>query len=124
MPDFNTHICKYQHNKNFVSFGINNKKETFDDWEIVADFYACIHLIEAILYKEFSEDADSHKDRWEKMTSHPIIFNSKLIKFYGSLKLLAWTARYKGMIETESEDALKAQEYLESIESELSQYIS
>lgn len=46
---YNTHIEQMNHNKNFISFGISNSKESFLDWEIVAYFYTAVHLIEAVL---------------------------------------------------------------------------
>lgn len=75
MPDYDAHIKKYKHNRNFVRFGINQSREKFDDWEIVGDFYACIHLIEAILYKEYLLNPINHDDRLSKMTDHPDTFN-------------------------------------------------
>lgn len=123
MPDFETHLSKYKHNKNFVRYGLNQTKEKFDDWEIIGDFYACIHLLEAILYKKFQEDPGNHDQRLSQMHDHPNVFSRDLKNKYTSLKNLAWTARYKGMLETQDCDAHKAQEYLEDIELELRSYI-
>lgn len=122
MPDYETHISKYRHNKNFVGFGISNRREIFDDWEIVGTFYAIIHLIEAILSKKYGIDSKDHDDRLTSMRDHYETFNGIYI-YYGCLKSLAWTARYQGINEIDPNDARKAQEYCENIEYELKQYI-
>lgn len=125
MPDFETHVEKYKHNKRFVHFGINNSKEKFDDWEIVGNFYASVHLIEAILYKEYKEEPHNHETRISMMLGHPDLFDYKrVLTPYTSLSGLAWTARYRGMIEIDPNDALKAQQCLEDMESELQEYIT
>jgi hypothetical protein len=121
MPDYQTHYEKYNHNKDFVSFGISNSKNLFSDWKVTATFYACIHLIEAILYKQYQEDSNNHDDRFTKMSGRKEFLNC--LKNYGCLKTLAWTSRYSGIIAIDEQDAKKAWEYLEDIELCLRPYI-
>lgn len=124
MPDCETHIGKYRHNKNFVKFGINSSKdEKFDDWEITGLFYASVHLVEAVLYKQYSKDSKTHEDRMKNIIDHPAVFNKSCVKNYIALKSLAWTARYDGIIKPDPHDTLAAQTCLENIEGELLSYI-
>lgn len=125
MPDYITHIKKYNHNKVFLKHGIHAyKTETFEDWEIVVYFYTCIHLIEAVLWKKYQEDPNDHSDRDTMMTSHQETFNySNVIKKYNTLKGLATTARYRGLFETDERDALQAQTYFEDIEESLREFL-
>lgn len=126
MPDYKTHMDKYNHNKVFLSHCIHAyKSETFEDWEIVAYFYACIHLIEAILWKKYQEDPNDHADRDTMMTAHQETFDyNNIIKKYNTLKGLATTARYRGLFEVDGTDALKAQTYFEDIEAELNEFLA
>lgn len=124
MKDYEQHLEKYKHNRDFVRYGLNPSKVNCDDWEIVADFYACIHLIEAILHKECGEEVINHSDRTRFMEANPIIFRKSIRIWYKDLSSLAHTARYKYLCLLEPNDALRAQELLEKIEFELKDYIA
>ena len=61
MPSCDEHKLKMEHNKEFLSIcRANNPKDHkgvyYYDWEIVVEFYACVHLVEAVLKKKFDID--------------------------------------------------------------------
>ena len=123
MDAYTSHYNQYQHNKRFISFGISNTKEKFYDWEITANFYAAIHLIEAILYSEYGiNEIKTHDERKEMMDDHPETFSGISSKYF-SLKTLARTARYNGIVEVSEKDSAQAQTCLEDIELEMNKYI-
>lgn len=124
MQDFEQHLEKYRHNKDFVRYGLNPSKVNCDDWEIVADYYACIHLIEAVLHKECGQDVINHDKRIQVMYDYPHIFKGCIMSWYKDLSSLALTARYKYLSFLEPTDAKHAQELLERIEFELKDYIA
>ena len=64
MPSFDEHIEKYKHNKSFRDKGLLNRDSEFDDWEIVVIFYTCVHLIEAIMDKEFEYHPGDDRYVW------------------------------------------------------------
>lgn len=122
MDVFDTHKAQYEHNKRFVKFGITNSNGSFYDWEVTAFFYAAVHLIEAVLFKEYSViNIRTHEERRDYIETKPA-FNS-IKKDYFKLISLSHTARYSGYIEINEDDSYKAQSYLENIESGLSKYI-
>lgn len=122
MPDSRTHLDQFNHNKNFIKFGISHSHERFDDWEVTVCFYACIHLIEAVLEKQYKLHSENHHNRDEHMSDCFETFKNCRHK-YTSLKNLAWTARYVGIINISKDAAFNAQTYLEDVESDLRSYI-
>lgn len=72
MPSCDEHKLKMEHNKEFLSIcRANNPKDHkgvyYYDWEIVVEFYACVHLVEAVLKKKFDIDSVDHSKRREFM---------------------------------------------------------
>ncbi len=124
MDIYDNHINQFKHNKKFLSFGISNAKESFHDWEITVNFYAVIHLIEAILYKECQiEDIRTHEERQNYIYDNPNVFNNNVRKDYFALQTLARTARYSGYLQVTEEQSENAQTRRENIESEMSKYM-
>lgn len=124
MDMFDNHINQFNHNKRFLSFGISNTKESFHDWEITVNFYAVIHLIEAILYKECKvTSVCTHEERKNYISANPSVFNSNVRKDYFALQTLARTARYSGYLDVTEKDSLEAQTRRESIEGEMAKYL-
>ncbi len=123
MKEYEEHLKKYQYNKDVVRLGENIHQIDCAHWEVVAEYYACIHLIEAVLHKEFSEEIVHHEERAEKMLKHKAVF-LRCIPCYRSLSILAHTARYKDCDLIDGGDVIKAREYLKKIERELKRYIA
>lgn len=124
MDLYDNHINQFNHNKRFLSFGISNTKESFHDWEITVNFYAVIHLIEAILYKECKATSIcTHEDRNNYISANPNVFNNNVRKDYFALQTLARTARYSGYLDVTEKDSLEAQTRRESIEGEMAKYL-
>ncbi len=123
MPsDFSAHIRKYEHNKMFVSRGIADRN-TFTDWEVTAQFYAAVHLIEAVIHNALNCECIDHDARGEILRNNPEIFSPKVRTCYKNLKTAANTARYSPEIKVSANAALKAQADIEDIEHELSQRV-
>lgn len=125
MPTYEQHIKKYNHNRVFCRFGITSSKahDDFSDWEVTVQFYAAVHLIEAIMEKHLNEHSLNHSMRDKIMGAHPDIFSMNCARDYASLKALARKARYEAGPTTPKE-ALKAQECLEDMELECQAYLS
>ena len=119
---FHGHIAKYEHNKDFIAHGIVDRSK-FVDWELIASFYAVIHLIEAVLVKEFGETPANHNDRKIAMLNHPNIFQDDVIFKYSKLSNYAHTARYHPWVGFPSNVALDTQNCLEDIDFCLKSYI-
>jgi len=120
-----SHIIKYKHNKEFISFGISNHdNEHFYDWIITVEFYALIHLIEGVIQSiEPSSVINNHNQRLSYMYKYPKVFDfHKVINKYNALSDMSRTARYKtdttGLDQCKEADIL-----LEDIEQELRSYI-
>lgn len=123
MPsDFSAHIGKYKHNKQFVSRGITDRS-VFTDWEVVAQFYTAVHLIEAVIHSALKRECIDHDARWKIIGDNPEIFNEKVRMCYKNLKTAANTARYSPEIRVSPNAALKAQTDIENIELELDHQI-
>ena len=114
MSSARDHVAKYQHNMNFLRFGISNVKFQFYDWEVVAHFYAALHIIETVLAERWDEHSDDHNSRRELMLDHPEVFTRECFRMYSSLKAAANRARYD-TVETTSEDVRDAQKDMEYI---------
>lgn len=124
MDSYDAHINQFNHNKNFLKFGISNNKESFHDWEITVNFYAAIHLIEAILLKQCSvKNINNHDERKYYIETNPNIFKQNVKRDYFALCSLARTARYSGVLQVTERDSEEAQTRLENIESEMSKYM-
>lgn len=124
MDKYDSHISQYNHNKNFLSFGISNTRGPFYDWEITVNFYAVIHLIEAILYKECQiTDISTHEERQSYINENPDVFTNSVRKAYFKLKSLARTARYSGYLQVTEKQSEIAQTQRENIESEMKKYM-
>lgn len=53
MPTAQAHIEHAQHNINFLEKFIEGIEERkFNDWAITVAFYACVHIIEAIIFRK------------------------------------------------------------------------
>lgn len=121
---YNTHIEQMNHNKNFISFGISNSKESFLDWEIVAYFYTAVHLIEAVLCKECGiVSVNSHQERKEYICDFTNVFSHQVQRDYIKLIALAHKARYTGFAVVSEQDGRNAQMWLENMEFALSTYV-
>lgn len=121
---YNIHYNQYLHNKNFISKGINNQCENFYDWEITVDFYAAIHLIEAVLSLQCGiHEVCTHQDRSRYLNNNNTVFSRRLITKYNSLQSISRTARYRGATMVDEDGSLQAQNLLEDIEFELKSYI-
>jgi len=117
MPTFEEHKVKYTHNKRFRDSGIKKEAGEFNDWEIVVIFYCVVHMLEGILYKRFHIDSEGHRERKDHMQDHPATFSQTLYLAYIQMERLAHTARYDEITSIQPRDVIKAQEYLDEIES-------
>ncbi|SDO07424.1 hypothetical protein [Acetanaerobacterium elongatum] len=122
MTEYEEHLQKYRRNKEFLRLGLNQNRIGCPHWEIVAQYYACIHLIEAVLHRQFNEEILRYAERTERMYEHPKVFGG-CIPYYKSLAVLAHTARYKSMGLTDEADKKQARLYLKRIEQALKAYI-
>lgn len=123
MKEYEEHLKKYQYNKDALRSGQNTHRIDCAHWEVVAEYYACVHLIEAVLHREFDEEIVRHEERAEKMLTYKAVFR-RCIPCYRSLSTLAHTARYKDCDLIDDGDVKKAREYLKKIERELKRYIT
>jgi len=129
MPSFDEHIEKYKHNKSFRDKGLLNRDSEFDDWEIVVIFYTCVHLIEAIMDKEFEyhpgDDRyvdSAHAARRDFMREHPEVFPRSIQSSMRSLFSLSHKARYSEISALNKNDIIFAQNYIDDIESWFKDY--
>lgn len=123
MDVYTRHINQFQHNKDFLNYGISNERKKFSDWEITVNFYAAVHLIEAVMSSECGiNEIRTHDERQDKMEENREVF-SPVLTLYFKLKTLARTARYCGIVDVNEKDSRQAQTYLEDIEFGLRKYI-
>jgi len=88
MPSFNDHCEHSRHNLEFLDSFFLDK---FNDWAITVMFYAGVHMVEAILDKDYSIHSQNHSERSINLT--------KLMAFtkndYKALEREAHNSRYK-----------------------------
>lgn len=123
------HLKKCEHNKAFISYGISSNKEDFSDWEVIARFYAALHIVEAVSYKiygaptsTYGESPSDHTNRYDFMLCHTDTFNRDALKQYSKLQSLANKARYYTTLITSAE-AKESQENLEDFEYIMRDYL-
>jgi len=88
MPSFDDHCEHSRHNLEFLDSFFLDK---FNDWAITVMFYAGVHMVEAILDKDYSIHSQNHYERFTHLT--------KLTSFtkndYKVLEREAHNSRYK-----------------------------
>lgn len=104
------HYDKYRHNKNFIDNGIRNKDD-FLDWYITGVFYCGVHLIEYVLASH-KINSENHTERFKNLRVLKI--DENVLVDYKNLYLLSKKSRYE-CIKIKNNDAVKAQQYLDSL---------
>ena len=128
MPSCDEHKLKMEHNKEFLSIcRANNPKDHkgvyYYDWEIVVEFYACVHLVEAVLKKKFDIDSVDHNKRREFMEKNKDIFTDDVMESYTALLEYSHQARYKPLTYSTKKKAYDAQLCMDALEANLCKYL-
>ena len=109
LPNKETHLEQYQHNKDFLENGISDTNK-FADWAVTATFYCAVHIVEAAL-ADMQIHSDNHYERGQKIRKY---FCRKLQICYKDLYSRSMTSRYSCITQT-SEDVKYALKDLKAI---------
>ncbi len=109
MPNKETHLEQYQHNKDFLENGISDKNK-FADWAVTVTFYCAVHIVEAAL-ANINIHSKNHNDRGKKIEN---LRCPRLKTYYKDLYSRSITSRYNCILQT-SEDVKYALKDLKAI---------
>lgn len=110
VPDKETHLEQYQHNKDFLENGISDTNK-FADWAVTVTFYCAVHIVEAAL-ANINIHSDNHCDRGKKIKN---LNCPRLKTYYKDLYSRSITSRYNCIIQT-SKDIEGAMKDLKEIQ--------
>lgn len=108
----NSHLQRAQHNRTFsetVQATIND----YDDWQVIAIFYAAIHVLQAYFSAKTSEYPQTHQNRDDLLLRDRNL--TPIYKEYRELKQLSVSCRYMCW-PTNAHDVSSAKSYLQRIE--------
>lgn len=111
------HQNQIELNKRFLhDLQMKNVSDNYYDWRVTVAFYATLHMIEKVLFRNFKKNSKNHADR-KRLIRENICF-SCIRTEYGQLSQLSYKARYlcSSISEQEYKDAIT---YMQNIEKEL-----
>ena len=118
MPDYDTHLSCYKHNRKLLDSLILNKD--YNDWEITVIFYCAVHLIEGFFSKSTLSPnglhSDSHRNRFVLINKFKCL--KRISGEYQALYNLSILSRYEKNT-LKNKDVQDAKAVLKKIETSL-----
>lgn len=85
------HLAKATHNQQFF-VDVETLGSNYADWQVTANFYAAVHMLQAYFKKKTSHYPESHSERDELIARDPNL--KGVYSDYRELKTLSVNSRY------------------------------
>lgn len=109
-------ISQVQHNESFHDALTINFPDIFFDWKITCTFYCAIHLLKALGEQHNINIGDTHKDIFKNIKpnnpSRLLPIKKKAFEAYAKIFDYSRTARYEGIFDRATFEAMKKQDHL------------
>jgi len=116
------HIEQVNHNSDFHNCICGSYPDKFFDWKIIVLFYCAFHYLKALAAKTGIDIGSTHHDiemnvnpKFQRTDEHTMRIKKTAWENYNSLFCYSQTARYNGIIDAQTFEALKKEDYKRSL---------